>query len=196
MISTSAMKTIYIELWSLQTSHLCKYRLRYWKWRKVGPGRWSSTDTTVNNSHENAELPEFFCMADYMNDCTDSPVEEGILEAFNVEVEKQNHVVSAAGTILRICKECSNRFLEEGLHFLHSSGTTSSDYIIELPTLKESIKKYIVSVCDKLLIIKVITELVRSTGCGGLEKRDQVCRYEMIKVLQKQFALAKEEYCD
>lgn len=36
-------------------------------------------------------------------------------------------------------------------------------------------------------------ELIRSTGCAGVEEQNQMYRKEIEEVLQKQFSLAKEE---
>lgn len=44
----------------------------------------------VTISHEDLELLEFFCMADYMGDCTDVPAEEVVSKTFNVEMKNRN----------------------------------------------------------------------------------------------------------
>lgn len=112
------------------------YRQRYCKRRRRVTEGQRFTDT-VTNSNENAELPAVSYMEDNCDDCFDVPAEEEASEAFIDETEKQKQIVSAAEILLRIRRECSKRFLEEVLHFLHSLVLTSSDYINELPTLRE-----------------------------------------------------------
>lgn len=73
----------------------------------------------------------------YLDDCTDVPAEKVADETFNVKIKKQNQVVSAAGILLCVGRECSTHFFGEALHFMHSSVLTSSEYIKDLWALKE-----------------------------------------------------------
>lgn len=132
-----------------------------------------STDTTTS-SHENVKFLNVFCMGDCLDECVDVSVEEVPGESFNGEVKKQNHVVNAAEILLPISRECSKIFLEVVLHFMHSSVSTFSDYMNEVPTLTKCQKKFEISACDKLIVIKMILEQIRSIVCAGVEERHQM----------------------
>lgn len=92
---------------------------------------------TATNSHDNAKIPEFCCTADYLDDFTHVLAEKVASETFHVEMKEKNHVLSAAGILFRINRECLKRFSNEVLHFLYSSVLTSSEYTNELLTLIE-----------------------------------------------------------
>lgn len=174
--------------------HFFNFRHRYCKTCKTVTEVCRSTDTTTN-SRENAVLPKVSCEADYSDEFTDLPVEKAFSESFIAKTKKQNHVVEAAVTLLRIGRECSHIFSDEAHYFLHPSVSAYLDYVNELRTLTDCTQNFGSFVRNKLTCLKIVPELIRGTGCAGVEKRNQMYVKEIIEVLQKRFALAKEEKC-
>lgn len=113
---------------------------------------------TVIISHINAQLSEISCIADYLDDCTEIPAKDLPREDFNVEVKNVTHVVSAGGILNRISGDFSRSFREEVLLSLHSSTSTSSDHINEVPEITKCIEKFKLSARGKPIETKNDTE--------------------------------------
>lgn len=161
-----------------ERQNVCKYRLKYCKLRKTATEGRPSTNT-ITSSHKNAEFSKVPCMADCLDKCKGVPAEEVSSKTLNGEMQKQNHVMNAAEILLWISREFSKRFLKEALHFLQSPVLTSADYINELPTLTKCKRKLEIFVCDRLIGIKMIPKVKRSTGCAGVEECDQMYRNKL-----------------
>lgn len=68
--------------------------------------RWLFT-AAASNSQKNAKLLEMFSMTDYLYEYVNVPAKEVSGKTSSFGMIKQNHVVSAAGALLRISKEWS-----------------------------------------------------------------------------------------
>lgn len=148
--------------------------------------RQPSTDSVMNN-HESAKLWDVFCMPNYLNERTDGPAVKDFSKTFNAGTEKQYHFTTAGWVLLQISRKGSMKLSEEVYHFLNLLVLISFNYFNGLPTLRECKTDFEFSVRDKLNGIKMMPDLIISTDCAGVDKRNQTFRKEVGEALQKDY---------